>query len=312
MQARELIRLFGAALAAWWNDNVPRMGASLAYYTLFAIAPVLLVATAVAGLVFGEEAVRGELVGQIDQLVGRDGGRAVQALVEGASRRDSGLVASVVGAVTFLLASTGAFLELQAALDDIWHVKPRPDLNLRAFLADRLRSFGLVLAIGFLLLVSLAVSAAIAAASSWLGRLAPELPLLWNVVNLLTSLLVTWALFMMLYSFLPDVRLEWRDVAVGAFVTAILFTLGKQLIGLYLGQSAAASTYGAAGSVVLLLLWVYYSSQIVLLGAEFTRVYADRAGFKMPVETFAEPDPDAAPRPELRRTETARRQPGIL
>ena len=293
MTPPELIRMFGAALAAWWNDNVPRMGASLAYYTLFAIAPILLVATAIAGLVFGDEAVRGELVGQIDELVGREGGHAVQALVEGASRRDSGILASVVGAVTFLLASTGAFLELQSALDSIWRVKPNPNLNFRAFLAARARSFGLVLAIGFLLLVSLGVSAAIAAASGWLDRRMTGLPLFSGVINATASLLVTWILFAMLYSFLPDVRLHWHDVAVGAFATAVLFTLGKEFIGLYLGQSATASSYGAAGSVMVLLLWVYYSAQIVLLGAEFTRVYADRAGVKVPVETFAEPDPDA-------------------
>jgi membrane protein len=291
MKPRDILRILVGTVQAWWDDNVPRMGASLAYYTLFAIAPILLVATGVAGLAFGAEAVRGELAGQIDQLVGREGGRAVQALVEGASRRDRGVLASVVGAVTFVLAATGAFLELQASLNEIWRVKPNPNLNLRGFITDRLRSFGLVLAIGFLLLVSLAVSAAIAAASAWLDRRMPGLPFVWNVVNLTLSVLATWALFTMLYAFLPDVRLLWQDVAVGALVTAILFTLGKQLIGLYLGQSATASSYGAAGSVVLLLLWVYYSAQIVLIGAEFTRVYADRAGFKVPVESFAEPDP---------------------
>ncbi len=217
----------------------------------------------------------------------------MQALVEGASRRDDGMVATVVGAVTFVLAATGAFLELQADLNTIWRVKPSPELNLRAFLVDRLRSFGLVLAIGFLLLVSLSVSAAIAASSNWLGRRAPGLLQLWMFANHATSLLVTTALFAMLYRFLPDVELAWRDVAIGAFVTAILFTLGKQLIGLYLGQSATASAYGAAGSVVLLLLWVYYSAQVVLLGAEFTRIYAERRGAQPAPQSFAEPDPDA-------------------
>lgn len=286
--------VFRDAVAAWWNDNVPRLGASLAYYTLFAIAPVLLVAIAIAGAVFGPEAVRGEIVGQLDGLMGREGARAVQALLEGASRQHGGLIATVIGTITFLFAATGAFLELQAALDAIWRVKPRPDADLRSFLMDRLRSFGLVVAIGFLLLVSLAVSAALAAASAWIGRRAPGLPVLWQGLNVIVSLGVVSALFALLYRVLPDVRLRWRDVATGAIVTAVLFTFGKQVIGLYLGQSSTASSYGAAGSVVVLLLWVYYSSQIVLLGAEFTRIYTDRFGAVRPTEPHAEPDPEAA------------------
>ena len=293
MRMPAVLRLFRTALAAWWNDNVPRLGASLAYYTLFAVGPILLVAIAIAGLVFGDEAVRGQLVGQMDQLVGREGARAVQALLAGASQRKAGVLATVIGGVTFVVAATGAFLELQAALNTIWRVKPRPGVNLKGFLLDRLRSFGLVVAIGFLLMVSLAVSAALAALSGWLGRRSPGLPLLWNAVNVLISLGVITVLFAMLYRFLPDVRLRWRDVWIGALVTAVLFTIGKQLIGLYLGQSSTASSYGAAGSVVVLLLWVYYSSQIVLLGAEFTRVYTRRQRSTPEPESFAEKDPEA-------------------
>jgi membrane protein len=286
-------RLFTQALQASWDDNVPRLGASLAYYTLFAIAPILLVAIAIAGLAFGQEAVRGGLVGQMETLVGREGALAVQSLLEGASRRESGILATLVGSVTFVLAATGAFLELQAALNAIWRVKPRPTANLSAFIVDRLRSFGLVVAIGFLLLVSLAVSAALAALSGWLDRSVPGFPAAWNVANLVVSLGVTTVLFAMLFSFLPDVELQIRDVAVGALVTALLFTGGKQLIGLYLGHSATASAYGAAGSVILLLLWVYYSSQVVLLGAEFTRVYAHHRGLSPRPQEFAERDPNA-------------------
>jgi membrane protein len=288
-----VLRLFWTALVAWWDDNVPRLGASLAYYTLFAIAPILVVAVAIAGLVFGEEAVRGQLVGQIDHLVGREGARAVQALLAGASQRKSGVLATVLGSVTFVVAATGAFLELQAALNTIWRVKPKPGVNLKAFLLDRVRSFGLVVAIGFLLMVSLAVSTALAALSGWLGRWAPGVPRLWIAVNVLVSLGVITVLFAMLYRFLPDVHLRWRDVWAGAFTTAVLFTVGKQLIGLYLGQSTVASSYGAAGSVVVLLLWVYYASQIVLLGAEFTRAYAGRERLAPRPESFAERDPDA-------------------
>ena len=288
MRASGILRIFGSALKAWWDDDAVRLGASLAYYTLFAIAPVLVVATAVAGMVFGAEAVRGEIVGQLDQLVGRDGALAVQALLEGASQRREGVLATVLGGTTFVIAATGAFLELQAALNTIWRVKPNPGANLTGFLLDRVRSFGLVVAIGFLLMVSLAVTAALAALSAWLARRSPAVPVLWAAVNLLVSLAVTTALFALLYRFLPDVRLRWRDVMTGAFVTAALFTVGQQVIGLYLGQSSVASSYGAAGSVMVLLLWVYYSCQILLFGAEFTRVYALRHGARPKPESFAE------------------------
>ena len=296
MRVPFIFRMFWAALGGWWNDNVPRLGASLAYYTLFAVGPILLVAIAIAGAVFGAEAARGEIVGQIDELIGREGARAVQSLLEGASQRKAGILATVLGSITFVLAATGAFLELQAALNTIWRVKPKPGVNFMAFLLDRLRSFGLVVAIGFLLMVSLAVSAALSALARWLDRRAPEVPLLWDALNVLVSLGVITALFALLYRFLPDVRLRWRDVGIGAFVTAILFTIGKELIGLYLGQSATASTYGAAGSVVVLLLWVYYSSQIVLLGAEFTRVYTGHTRPEPPPQEFAEKDLDAPKR----------------
>lgn len=287
---------FRRAVWAWWEDNALRLGASLAYYTLFAIAPVLLVAIAIAGLVFGPEAVRGEIVGQLRGLVGRDGAEAVQAMLEGASRRQSGVLATIIGSITFVFAATGAFLELQTVLNTIWRVKPNPDLNIVAFIRDRVRSFGLVLAVGFLLLVSLAVSAALAAAGAWLDRRAPGVPLLWRTLNAAVSLGVITALFALVYRFLPDVELEWRDVLTGAFVTAVLFTLGKQVIGFYLGQSATASSYGAAGSVIVLLLWVYYSTQILLLGAEFTRVYSEARGKRPQPESFAEPDPNAPAR----------------
>jgi len=290
-----IVRMFGTALRAWWDDDAMHLGASLAYYTLFAIAPILIVATAIAGMVFGREAVRGEIVGQLDHLIGREGAGAVQSLLEGASQQRAGILATVLGSVTFVVAATGAFLELQGALNTIWRVKPNPGANVRAFVIDRLRSFGLVVAIGFLLLVSLAMTAALAALSGWLARRSPSIPVLWAAINVLVSLGATTALFALLYRFLPDVQLRWRDVTTGAFVTAVLFTVGQQLIGLYLGQSDVASTYGAAGSVMVLLLWVYYSCQILLLGAEFTRVFAQREGVKPIPESFAQPDPVASP-----------------
>jgi membrane protein len=282
------LRILGSAIAAWWNDNALRLGASVAFYTLFAIAPILIVVIAIAGTVFGPEAVRGEIVGQIDGLVGKQGGQAVQALLQGAARREDNVVAAILGGMTFVLTACGAFLELQAALNAIWRVAPAPDGQLKDFLLDRLRSFGLVIAIGFLLLVSLAVSAAIAAVGAWLGGWTSGTPLVLQALNLALSLAVTTTLFALLFKFLPDVQLAWRDVITGAMVTAVLFTVGKEVIGFYLGQSSTASSYGAAGSVLVLLLWVYYSSQILLVGAEFTRIYADRERGTVPPESFAE------------------------
>ena len=293
MRKPVIVRLIGSAARAWWEDDCTRLGASIAYYTLFAIAPVLLVATAIAGMAFGAEAVRGEIVGQLDHLVGREGALAVESLLEGASQRRAGIFASVIGGITFVVAATGAFLELQVALNTIWRVKPNPGANIRAFVMDRLRSFGLVVAIGFLLLVSLSVTAVLAVLNTWLIDLSPATPALWNAASTLLSLVVTTGLFALLFRFLPDVRLRWRDVTIGAAVTAVLFTIGQYGIGFYLGQSNVASTYGAAGSLMILLLWVYYSCQILLFGAEFTRVYVQRHGAKAKPESFAVKDPHA-------------------
>ena len=286
-------RTFRSAARAWWDDDCTRLGASLAYFTLFAIAPILLVATSIAGMVFGPAAVRGEIVGQLDQLVGREGALAVQGLLEAAARRPSGVLPTLIGGVTFLVAATGAFLELQVAFNTIWRVKPRPSGHLYAFVMDRVRSFGLVVAIGFLLLVSLSVTAALAALNAWLFNLSPANARLWTIVNTAVSLVVTTVLFALLFRFLPDVRLRWRDVTTGAIVTAVLFTIGQQVIGLYLGQSSIAASYGAAGAMMVLLLWVYYSCQILLFGAEFTRVWAVRHGVKVKPEEFAVKDPKA-------------------
>jgi membrane protein len=283
-----VVRVLRAVVHAWWEDDVPRMGAALAYYTLFAIAPVLVVASGIAGTVFSTDTVRAEMVSQIDQLVGHDGAQAVQSLLDGAGQRRVGAVATVLGGIAFVVAATGAFLELQAALNTVWRVKPNPGGHLRAFLVDRLRSFGLVVAIGFLLTVSLAVTAAFSTFSAWLSRHSSSVPLVWSGVSVLVPLVGTTSLFALLYRVLPDVKLRWRDVATGACVTAVLFTVGQQLIGLYVGQSSVVAGYGPAGSVMILLLWVYYSCQIVLFGAEFTRIYAAERGATFAPQAFAE------------------------
>jgi membrane protein len=266
------------ALRSWQGDNMQRAGASLAYSTLFAIAPMILVAVAVAGLVFDESSVRARITREIQHLIGLEGSLAVEGLLRGALQRKAGIIASAIGTVTFVLASTGAFLELQNTLNEIWRVPPRKGGFMSGFLLSRTLSFALVVASGFLLLVSLVMSAILAALSDWMESAAPVHPLFWRMANIVVAGAVITLLFAFLFKFLPDVKIRWRDVFRGAIATALLFSVGKELIGLYLGQSAVASSYGAAGSVLVLLLWVYYTSQIVLYGAELTRAYALRDG----------------------------------
>ena len=291
-------RLAWKGIQGWSKDNVPRLGASLAYYTLFAVSPILVIAIAIAGSVFGEEAVRGRIVTEIDGLVGRQGAEAIQTILQGAHRDRSGTLAVLAGAATLIVAASGAFLELQHALNTIFRVKTDSRKSgIQRLLLSRLRSFGLVVSIGFVLMVSLLVSAALSALSGRLQDIELMGPWLLKAVDVSVGLAVTTLLFGMIYRFLPDVRLAWRDVWTGAFVTSLLFSVGKFLIGLYLGQSSVASSYGAAGSIVVLLVWVYYSAQVILLGAELTRVYAEhrRGGADPAPNHLARRDPDAHP-----------------
>jgi len=291
------VKLLWAAIKGWSKDNVPRLGASLAYYTLFALSPILVIAITIAGSVFGADAVRGQIVGEIDGLIGKQGAEAVQSLLQGAHRDQAGTLALIVGTITLIIAASGAFLELQHALNAIFRVKTDPKKSgIERLILSRLRSFGLVVSIGFLLLVSLLVSAALSALTMRIQHSEFGGPVLLQAVNLVVSLGVMTLLFGLIYRVLPDVRLAWRDVWTGAFVTSLLFSIGKFLIGLYLGQSSVASSYGAAGSVVVLLVWVYYSAQVILLGAEFTRVYAEhREGRAPPPNHLARRDPSAHP-----------------
>ncbi|MGV3710863.1 MAG: YihY/virulence factor BrkB family protein [Gemmatimonas sp.] len=291
----EVPGLILTAAKGWSSDNVPRLGASLAYYTLFSIAPVLIIVIAVVGFVFGAEAVRGEIAGQVESFMGADGAKVVQDLVENASRPGRGGFALIVGTVTLILAATGVFLEMQYALNTIFRVKQKAGGNVSAFVKARLRSFGLVLSIGFVLLVSLAVSATLSAVSSYFDHSAEPVTVFWQILNVGVSFGVITVLFALIYRFLPDVKLRWRDVWVGALMTATLFTIGKQLLAMYLGRSSTTSSYGAAGSVIVVLLWVYYSAQIILFGAELTRVVTERIHGPLVTEVFAEPDPAARP-----------------
>ncbi len=294
---RILAKLSWQAAVNWSNDNVPRLGASLAYYTLFSVAPVLIVAIAIGGFVFGADAVRGQIVQQLDGLLGKDGAGAVQLLLEGASKHSTGTIAIVVGSVTFFLAAVGAFLELQHALNTVFRVKVDPAKSqIKAFLTSRLRAFSIVLAIGFLLVVSLTVNAALSAAATWAGSWNVGGLVVWRVLNVVASLTVVTILFALIYRFLPDVQLEWRDIWVGASVTSVLFVVGKELIGAYLGGSSWTSSYGAVGSILVLLLWIYYSSQVFLFGAELTRLCAEFFGNDAPPSEFARNAPEAHPK----------------
>lgn len=280
MRLRQAWGLVKEAAASWVDDDAPSMGAALAYYTVFSVAPLLLIVIAVAGLLFGREAARGEILGQLGGLLGPDNARLVQELLDSVNRPGTGLLATAFGLVVLLIGATTVFAELQSALDRIWRAPERPPgQGPWALLRTRLLSLGMVMGLGFLLMVSLVVSAALSALGKWWSAWFSEgamLVLEW--LNAGVSLVLLSAIFAMIYKWMPRVRVAWRDVIVGAVITALLFTLGKTLIGLYIGRSGVASAFGAAASLVVLLVWVYWSAQIFLLGAEFTWVWANRCG----------------------------------
>jgi membrane protein len=291
----ETRRLFKDALDGWWSDRAMSLGAAIAFNTIFSLAPMLLAAIAVAGLAFGREAAQGAIVAELGGFLGKDGASALEAMILSASDVGSGVAGTAIGFATFLLLVTGAIVELQDDLNVIWKVQGPRTSGISAFLHARLLSFVVVLGIGFVLLVSLVVDAGLAAMSAYLeGRLARVGTLL-QVLNTVFGFGVAVLLFAMIFKILPDVDLEWRDVWTGALVTGTLFTAGKALIGLYLGRSNFASTYGAAGSIITLLGWVYYSSLILLYGAEFTKVYAERRGSRRRRDRRPENSQDAAP-----------------
>lgn len=283
------VSLIKAAARGASEDKVPMMGAALAYYTAFSIAPLLVIAIGVVGIVFGASGGEG-VFESVRGLVGEKAAHAVRLMVEGASSRPrAGVVATALGLATLLLGASGVFGQLQEALNVIWKAKLRPDAGWGFTLRRRLLSFGMVGVIAFLLLVSLVVSAGIAAAGKLFSGILPGGEAVWQAANLAVSLGVTSALFALIFKALPDVRLAWRDALVGGFFTSVLFNLGQFAIGLYLGKSGVASAYGAAGSVIVLLLWVYYSSQIVLFGAELTRAYVESSGRPLALKENAVP-----------------------
>jgi membrane protein len=273
--------LLKSAADAWVNDNAPRLGAALSFYTVFAISPLFIIVMFIASLWFDRSSVQHALYGELGSLVGPQGARAIQTALSSSLPHQEGLVASIIAIGTVLITATGVFIELQGDLNTVWGVEQKSGLGVWRYVRDRLLSFAMVVGIGFLLLVSLVVSAAVAALGRYVGALVPGLGMVWMLINAAISFGVITVLFAMIFKVLPDVKIAWRDVWIGAVVTAFLFTGGKFLLGLYLGRSSTVSGYGAAGSLVLILLWVYYSAQILFFGAEITQAYANRFGVRL-------------------------------
>jgi len=274
-------QLTKAAVNAWVDDFAPSMGAAIAYYTIFSIAPMLVIAIAVAGFIFGQDAAQGEIVAQLRGIIGIEGAVAIQGLLKSVSEPAEGAIATVISLITLAIGSTAVFAELQSALDRIWRVPVAVKENgIWALIRTRLLSFGLILGLGFMLMVSLVVSAGLAALGNWWGAWFEGWEVVLQILNLVISFFVFAGLFSVIYRFMPRVRLSWRDVWIGAVATTVLFIIGKYLIGLYLGTTGMTTGFGAAGSFALLLAWIYYSAQIFLLGAEFTWIYANNFGSK--------------------------------
>lgn len=280
-QARAFFNLLKTTFTEWNQDGAPRLAAALAYYTAFSLAPLLVIIIAIIGFVVSEDTVRTTIIRQVEGEVGSGAAQLVQDLIDNVNRPAEGIVSSILGIVTLLFGALGVFENLQVALDVIWDVDPtKQESGIVALIKNKLLSFGMLLVVGLLLLVSLVISTVIAALDTYVLRLLPASEILLQILSFIVSFGVITILFAMIYKYLPHVRVEWRDVWMGAAVTALLFSIGKTLLGLYLGNTSVASPYGAAGAFVLILLWVYYSAQIVLFGAEFTQVYARRLGSK--------------------------------
>jgi membrane protein len=279
MNIKHFYILVKKSVTAWIDDYAPSMGAAISYYTVFSIAPLLLIVIAVAGFVWGREAVQGQIVDQLSGLIGKEGATGIQALIKSANKPVQGFVATAISIVILIIGATTVFAELQSSLDRIWNVPAAKKASgIWATLRARLLSLGFILGLGFLLSVSLVFSAGVAAFGTWANGLFPGWETILQIVNLVISLGIATVLFAMIYKLMPQASVGWRDVWIGAGVTAVLFEVGKTLIGLYIGKSGVTSSFAAAGSLVVLLVWVYYSAQIFLLGAEFTWAYAQDHG----------------------------------
>lgn len=262
----------------WSDDDASSLAAALAYYALLSLAPLLVISVSVAGWFLGPEAAKGRVAGELSGIVGSEAARGIQEVVVSADEPKRGVIGAVVGVVTLFIGASGVFGQLQTSLNTIWEVEPKPNRGVLAALKDRFFSFTMVLGVAFLLLVSLVLSSILSSLGNALADTLPGGAVLWQGINFALSLGAITALFALIFKVIPDARIQWRDVWLGAAVTAVLFTIGKQLLALYLGTAAVGSSYGAAGSIVALVVWVYYATQILFLGAEFTQVQARRRG----------------------------------
>jgi membrane protein len=298
----------------WIEDQPFQLASSLSYYTLFSLAPLLIIVIAIAGFAFGREAAQNQIVETIQGMIGRESAQAIQGMIQTASNKPkAGMISTVIGIIALLMGAGGVVGQLQTSLNTIWGVVPKRGQGIWGFFRQRFISFAMILGIGFLLLVSLIISAMLAGLTQLMGTLVGGTAFVGHALDVLVSFIFVTVLFAMIYKFLPDVRIQWRDVWVGATVTSFLFSAGKFLIGLYLGSSGVSSTYGAAGSLITVLLWVYYSSLIFFLGAEFTQVYAREYGSGVAAAEHAEPISAAreaqkreSPPPEARSGESRR------
>ncbi|HYP89108.1 MAG TPA: YihY/virulence factor BrkB family protein [Polyangiaceae bacterium] len=275
---RELWETIKETATDWLDDNASRLAAALAYYSLLSLAPLLVISVAVAGLFFGADAARGKVAGELGSIVGAEAAQGIQSVVASAQSPSSGVIGTIVGIVTLFAGASGVFGELQSSLNTIWEVKPKPAGAVLGELKERFWSFTMVLGVAFLLLVSLVLSSALSAIGSTFSEALPGGEVVWQLINFAFSLSVVTGLFALIFKYIPDAEIRWKDVWLGAAVTAALFTIGKFLLGLYLGKAAVGSSYGAAGSIIALVVWVYYAAQILFLGAEFTQVQAKRRG----------------------------------
>jgi membrane protein len=276
-----ILFLVKAAYSQWIEDKAPRMGAALAYYTIFSLAPLLIIAVAIAGLAFGVPAAQGEITGQIEGLIGHDGATAIQAMIQSVDKPASSAIASIMGVLLLLIGASGVLCEMQDALNTIWHVNDSSEDGIWEIVKARFLSIGMVLGIGFLLLVSLLLSAVLTALAKYLQSMLPIPAAFLHACDFLFSLLFITVLFATIFKFVPNVKIAWKDVWAGAVLTSLLFTLGKFLIGFYIGKSVSASTYGAAASLVIVVAWIYYSALLLYFGAEFTRVCTNRFGSRL-------------------------------
>ncbi|MBV9303709.1 MAG: YihY/virulence factor BrkB family protein [Acidobacteriaceae bacterium] len=279
----------------WSDHQAPRLGASVAFYSLLSFAPLLVLVTAVIALVFGQRSAQGALIDEARQLIGQRGAETVESLLKNAQKPSSGAFASVAAFITLLFGASGVFIELQDTLNLMWDAKPQTASGVLGIVKQRLFSFGMILSVGFLLLVSMLISAGLAYVGRSFSHMLPVPPMVLEAINFLVSFAVITALFALMFKYVPAAEISWRDVGVGAIGTALLFTIGKFMLGLYLGKASVGSTYGAAGSLVAVIVWIYYSAQIFFFGAEFTRVYAEAHGKRIGTEQSAPTTAEARP-----------------